>query len=357
MNKFAVFLAAAATACAAFAQSNERVLIHTEPATPFVGQDFEVVVNVEADYDLRIDIGTPSDMPGTNAVVFGETQKRQTKVSRDDEGNTLYSHFFAIPARASLSFDYEPKSVVPVIIYVRRQTGIGTFTQSIVHRHQAQWPRFAVRDLPPAPDGFSGAIGDFTVSLSASTTNASPGDIVTLTATVRGRGNLNGGTPAFPALDGGKFKSYSPRAAEGDALLAMTMDVIPATLDATDIPPAKFTFFDPVAEAYRTAESKPIRLSVSDRAEESREETREVVLGADRDAQQQAAAPAAADGDAVTTFASVMRIAPNKAALKIADVPAGVPLKAIETTGGWIRAKVGRHTGWIHSETTIQAEQ
>lgn len=128
----------------------------------------------------------------------------------------------------------------------------------------------AVLPLPTEgrPAGFSGAIGRFELQVQAQPTDVGPGDPITLTMTVQGRGNFDRvDAPVLSQEEG--WKSYPPSAkftpgtdpGQGSKLFAQAL--IAKGADKTAIPPLSFSFFDPEAGKYQTVHSDPIALRIS----------------------------------------------------------------------------------------------
>ncbi len=125
--------------------------------------------------------------------------------------------------------------------------------------------KLAVKPLPKdgRPDGFTGAIGDFTIAVDADPKATAPGDPVTLRVQVNGRGNFSAmGEPELVGADG--WKLYPPTAnfEAADAVGfggVQTYDfMMIAKSRQTETPGVRFTFFDPAKEAYTTLEGDPI---------------------------------------------------------------------------------------------------
>ncbi|MBU6399987.1 MAG: BatD family protein [Verrucomicrobia bacterium] len=108
------------------------------------------------------------------------------------------------------------------------------------------------------PPGFSGAIGDFTVTLHASPTNVAVGDPITVDVRIAGRGNLDGLTLP-PQAAWRDFQVYPPTSkTETSDPLGMqgvkTFEqvVIPQHTAIKTLPAFSFSFFDPERRTYRT---------------------------------------------------------------------------------------------------------
>ncbi len=127
-------------------------------------------------------------------------------------------------------------------------------------------------DVLPLPDqgkpaDFSGAVGRFSLEVRAAPLEVVAGDPVTLTYTVSGAGDLSSVTP--PTLAGSDTLRVYPvapvtPAAQGAPTGARRFEqvVIPQQAGTVRLPAVRFSWFDPEARAYRSAEQPPITLTV-----------------------------------------------------------------------------------------------
>ncbi|HXC97795.1 MAG TPA: BatD family protein, partial [Verrucomicrobiae bacterium] len=108
------------------------------------------------------------------------------------------------------------------------------------------------------PSGFSGAVGNYTMSVSAAPTNIAAGDPVTVTIQIAGTGAVE--SLALPEQTGWQqFKLYPPTSdyQSGDQLdlsgtKTFKLTAVPESMDVKELPPFTFSFFDPEQNAYRT---------------------------------------------------------------------------------------------------------
>jgi hypothetical protein len=130
------------------------------------------------------------------------------------------------------------------------------------------------RQLPAdnQPPDFSGAVGQFNLSVQAKPTKVEAGDPITLTMAVSGKGNFDRvEPPKFP--EDQKWKAYSPAAefkpgdnpTEGKKIFEQAIVVKDDRV--TEIPPVSFVFFNPETEKYVTLTSTPIPLSMKHRSQ------------------------------------------------------------------------------------------
>ena len=125
--------------------------------------------------------------------------------------------------------------------------------------------------LPSAnrPADFSGAIGQFQIEASATPTQVSAGDPITLRLRVTGKGNFDRvASNELPA--DANWKAYTPKSSFEPAdsvgyegTKTFEQPVIPNDSSITSIPSVTFSFFNPETRQYVTRTAPPIAISVS----------------------------------------------------------------------------------------------
>jgi hypothetical protein len=110
------------------------------------------------------------------------------------------------------------------------------------------------------PAGFSGAVGNYSVSLAASPTNVAIGDPVTVTVQVTGRGAVDSVTlptqknwqefQLYPPTSDFQPTDSDPLGVSGVKTFKLT--VVPQSMDVRELPAFQFSFFDPDQKMYRT---------------------------------------------------------------------------------------------------------
>lgn len=164
---------------------------------------------------------------------------------------------------------------------VRRQRPFGTspdrFTEPFAADYRLQTAvisnrpvRIHVLPLPQenVPPGFTGAVGEYSLAVTASPTNVAVGEPIQVRIELSGRGALD--KLALPRLQGWEgFKVYPPTArVEIDDALGtrgtkrFRLDAVPERVGITNSPEVVFSYFDAQAEQYRTLKSKPLALTV-----------------------------------------------------------------------------------------------
>jgi hypothetical protein len=125
-----------------------------------------------------------------------------------------------------------------------------------------------VKPLPPnAPANFSGAVGNFAMTVDAKPKNVQVGDPITVTATISGRGNFDRMTG--PVLEdergwhkyppSSKFKQDDDVGMSGEKTFET---VIAPNEKKSVVPPLAFAYFDPLKENYVTLRSDPVSIQV-----------------------------------------------------------------------------------------------
>ena len=131
---------------------------------------------------------------------------------------------------------------------------------------------FDVKPLPEAgkPEGFSGAVGKFEVTVDVKPTQVNVGDGITLTMNVRGEGDLESAAAAMlPSADA--FRAFPP---EVNFETLPTVDrfrskktfkqlVVVQRGDVAQLPAVAFSYFEPGLEDYVTVSEGPFPITVA----------------------------------------------------------------------------------------------
>lgn len=157
-----------------------------------------------------------------------------------------------------------PLTLNAVNILVNVQTGsvgMGFFQTPRVEQLavSSNRPSIIVNPLPPAPAGFSGAVGQFKLTSKVVPATAGPGEPITWTVELSGTGNWPD-IAGLPQRDVSKdFQVIQPQAkrtpTEGklfDVTLSEDVVLVPTRPGTYDLGPLQFTYFDPKAGAYKT---------------------------------------------------------------------------------------------------------
>ncbi|MDT8318675.1 MAG: BatD family protein [bacterium] len=128
-----------------------------------------------------------------------------------------------------------------------------------------------VLPLPPEPEGFQGAVGNFSISTDIEATKVKDGEPVTVKVKIAGIGNINAISP--PTYEESEFlRGYEPKDSVDISTLndmisgTKTFEFLFITLKPGNVqlPIFKFTYFDPAEELFKTLHTKEINLTVLD---------------------------------------------------------------------------------------------
>ena len=221
-------------------------------------------------------------MPTEGFTVSKNVQGQQRRVQVANTVYTVFPLYFAL-----LPIKTGPLTIGPIAASVvvelpsnnrRRdpfldQFGIRSFFGGTEQKQVTLAAEAAtVQSLPlpteNVPPSFTGAVGSYTVAVSAGPTNVATGDPITVRVQISGRGALNALTlPEQPAWK--DFKTYPPTAnVETSDQLGLqgtkTFEqiVTPESTDIHELPAFSFSFFDPETKAYRTLTERPVALTV-----------------------------------------------------------------------------------------------
>ena len=167
-------------------------------------------------------------------------------------------------------------------VLVRQRTAARSFFDDFFDNYRTVKARMTsdpvtvtVKDLPPAPAGFMGGVGDFSISSSISSENVSTNDAVTLTLKITGNGNIRlVRTPELKLPT--DFEKYDPRptddvkAGNNGVSGTKTIEYLfqPRFEGDYTIPAISFTYFNPASGQYVTKSTQEYSLHVEKGTEE-----------------------------------------------------------------------------------------
>jgi hypothetical protein len=130
--------------------------------------------------------------------------------------------------------------------------------------------KIMVQPLPDgAPNGFTGAVGNFSISAEVDQNETKVNDAVTLNITISGEGNLE--TFADPEWQTGpQWRAFNSQSATNtqsqDGKLVGTRSInqvlVPTMPGKFTIPAIQFSFFDPQSASYQTISTNPIQINI-----------------------------------------------------------------------------------------------
>ena len=264
-----IFLAAIAPRAAAqAAEASITASLAVEKRAVFTRELFPVTLTITAS---GVGLGQQfslQGLPDERQLKFGTF--RELPAQRERRGDRQVEiRRFTSDAQAVEPGDFTLAPVLQVGIMVRRWGLFGPFTEEVQQSLPVQ-PLAITARAPPEqgrPAGFSGAVGQFAMEADVAPTDVAVGDLVQVTARIRGKGDLQGARPPRIAPGEG-FKVYEPKvmSEQGEGVWRCEQTLVPQSTNATAIPAVSFTFFDPLSEAYRTVSRGPFALHFHARA-------------------------------------------------------------------------------------------
>ena len=260
--------------------------------TAFVGEVMPVVIRVGFFVPGQI-----VDPPVINAQGF-TMQKLQLPERSQVEGINggrceVYTFKTAIAATRQGAFDIGPAQANAVVLVPRQRQRstrprspsnpfdaddffndpffadpFGRFSQQEKLTVKSELVTLEVKPLPTgAPPGFSGAIGNFTMTTDAKPKSVQVGDPITVTSTITGRGNFDRVSAPVIEDERGwhKYPPSSKFAKDDDVGISGTKTfeiVLSPNEKKQSLPVMEFAYFDPVKEQYATMRSDPIAINV-----------------------------------------------------------------------------------------------
>lgn len=166
-------------------------------------------------------------------------------------------------------------------IIIRQQRRRGSLFDELMGGGGRRYPverstgpvKLIIKPLPTVdkPEGFTGAVGKYTMDVLAKPTKVMVGDPITLTINIRGAGNIQTIGEPLLAPDGMKdFKAYNFETKvtitdrgdgiKGEKLFSKVIE--PQSEDIDVLPGISFSYFDPDLEKYKTLTYKPVPIEV-----------------------------------------------------------------------------------------------
>ena len=241
--------------------------------TVWAGEVFPL--NYTLDVARRVFTGNVSnpdwDASPLVAEEWSKPDPSEVNVNGEQRAYVLYKTRAFAKAPGALDLD----SVRQAVGLVTGSIGFGFLsTPQVTQKNlESNRPHVTVRALPPAPAGFSGAVGQFKLASKVVPEKAAVGEPVTWTLELSGTGNWPDVT-GLPTRDvSTDFQVVQPKAkrttAEGklfDATLAEDVVLVPTKAGTYALGPVSFVYFDAKAGIYRTltAERKTLTIGAPD---------------------------------------------------------------------------------------------
>ncbi len=260
----------------------------------YLGETIPVVVRVGFISQARLDAMEPPHIDGQGFTVQKLSDEERNLETIGGRSYTVRSFKTAISAARIGTLQIGPVEMKAAVLVPRRPTTqrmpfdpfdgddpfanpffsdpFGAFLERREVTIKSDPVTLEVKALPPgAPAGFSGAVGNFSMTADANPKRVQVGDPITIKAEITGRGNFD--RVNAPGLsDENGWHTYPPTAnfkQDDDVGIsgAKTFDVVVSPNEVKPaLPPLAFTYFDPVKEKYVTLKTNAVPLTVQGNA-------------------------------------------------------------------------------------------
>lgn len=242
------------------------------PAKPFVGEQVLYTLYLFTQADVRS--VNPEELPEFKGfwsrIVPQPEQLQPEMVHLDGEpiGKVVLLQRALFPRRAG-TFEIDPVQA-RLAALVPDSGPFGSLlprTREIVRSSNAL--TLEVRDLPPAPPGFQGAVGRVRLSAELTPAELEVGEAATLSLTLKGQGHFQGlPPPILPELPG--VEVFPPQQQSNESVRRKNVSgertwsfvLVPERPGQWDLPAIEVPYFDPRQEQYRSAAAEPLSLVV-----------------------------------------------------------------------------------------------
>ncbi len=186
------------------------------------------------------------------------------------ERRVLSTQTTRLLAREPGSFTLKPAS--QMVNLMVGTSGFGLFSQPTVEQRQIETDpvTITVNPLPPAPAGFSKAVGQFSLVSKIVPTTAAPGEPITWTLELAGTGNwpdVAGLPQREVSSDFQVVQPKSKRTMKEGALFEGTLSedvvLVPTKPGSYTLGPVKFTYFDTKTGNYKTLGTEAVTVNIT----------------------------------------------------------------------------------------------
>ena len=236
----------------------------------YVGEVFPVELQL---YVVAADDLQPPELKGDGFVVHEQVQQGRSQAQVGNYMYTVLTFKLSVSAAKAGKLTLGPAEM-NLVLQIRQRADpndlFGFFNR--VQRRPAtlasQSVEMNVLPLPtPTPPEFTGAIGKFDWQVTASPTNVTAGDPITLRISIRGRGNLD--NLKLPPMNWPGFRAYQPASTSSkdklgiEGVKTFEQVVIPQDPNISAIPPFSLVYFDSETRAYRELSQSAIPIQVT----------------------------------------------------------------------------------------------
>ena len=250
-----------------------QIFLHAEarPPEPYVGQQTLYTLNLYTQVDIHsVNPDGFPDFKGFWARVIPQPDQKPEMVRFEGErfGRVVLIQRALFPRRAG-TLEIEPIAA-RMVARVTESGPLGSLlpkNREIVRQSNAVTIR--VRELPPPPPGFQGAVGDVSLAADLAPPELAVGEAATLKLELSGTGHLQGiQAPQIPEIPG--IEVFPPQQQSEEELRGKSVVgsrvwsfvLIPQRPGEWALPPIEIPYFEPRGERYQVASSPALTLKV-----------------------------------------------------------------------------------------------
>lgn len=263
-----------------YAAEPPQIFLHADvwPPEPYVGQQTLYTLSLYTQVDITA--VNPEDFPdfkGFWARVIPQPDQKPEMVHFRGErfGRVVLIQRALFPRRAG-AVEIEPIAA-RMMARVTESGPLGSLlprTREIVRQSNPVTVR--VRELPPPPPGFQGAVGDVSLAADLAPRELEVGAAATLTLELSGHGHLQGiQAPTIPELPG--IEVFPPQQQSAEDLRGRSVVgsrvwsfvLVPQRPGEWELPPVEMPYFEPQRARYEVAASPALTLKVRGKTDAS----------------------------------------------------------------------------------------
>lgn len=261
------------------ASENVHLVAEISNASPYLNEALTVTYKLYVSHDVSItsqwrEIDTPkyADFWSQNIDNQNNFKVSEGKYNGEDYRFVVLRTTVLYPQKTG-ELEIEPLTLdVPIDVQGNRRDIFGRRVMERVNKTISAGKRtINVKPLPleGKPDGFNGAVGDFTFNIITNKTTLNANESLQLDVKVSGKGNLKLFTAPTIKLPS-TLEVYEPEHSESvnittGGMQGSIMDsytIVPQFKGTYPVNPITFSFFDPKTEKYRTIISKEFTIEV-----------------------------------------------------------------------------------------------
>lgn len=261
------------------ASENVHLVAEVSNANPYLNEALTVTYKLYVSHDVSItsqwrEIDTPkyADFWSQNIDNQNNFKVSEGKYNGQDYRFVILRTTVLYPQKTG-ELEIEPLTLdIPIDVQGNRRDIFGRRVMERVNKTISAGKRtINVKPLPleGKPDGFNGAVGDFTFDVNTNKTSLNANESLQLDVKVSGKGNLKLFTLPSVKLPN-TLEVYEPEHAESvnttiggmQGSITDSYTIVPQFKGTYPVNPITFSFFDPKTEKYRTITSKEFTIEV-----------------------------------------------------------------------------------------------